>query len=144
MLRVEKTGQEVQIAIKLLDPLHKLPDPYSIWLLQCIAYVEALGFGCVTLQKTVSKWKVMQSIKDCQNFFCSLVCSTPNKSVRGVTSICSPRILLQGLLASSVSRLEYNWNTWVMRDLQVSFLHVTASVAFCTTFFLGGLSSLPL
>ncbi len=48
MLRVEKTGQEVQIAIKLLDPLHKLPDRNSIWLLQPIAYVEALGLSRVT------------------------------------------------------------------------------------------------
>ena len=48
MLQLEKTGQEVQIAIKLLDPLHKLPDRNSIWLLQPIAYVEALGLGRVT------------------------------------------------------------------------------------------------
>ncbi len=84
------------------------------------------------LQKTVSKWKVMQSIKDCHNLVCFLVCLTPNKSVQGVTSICSPRILLQGLLASSMSRLDYNWNTWVMGDSQVSSLQATASVAFCT------------
>ena len=48
MLRVEKTGQEVQIAIKLLDPLHELPDWNLIGLLQPIAYVEALGLGRVT------------------------------------------------------------------------------------------------
>ncbi len=43
MLRVEETGQEVQIAIKLLDSLHKLPDQNSIWLLQPIAS------GCVSV-----------------------------------------------------------------------------------------------
>ena len=45
MLGVEKTGIYVQVAIKLLDPLHKLPDWYSIWLLQPIADVESLGLG---------------------------------------------------------------------------------------------------
>ncbi len=48
MLRVEKTGQEVQVAIELLDPLHELPDWYLIWFLQPIAYVEALGLGRIT------------------------------------------------------------------------------------------------
>ncbi len=46
--QVEKAGQKVQVAIELLDPLHKLPDWNSIWLLQPIACVEALGLGCVT------------------------------------------------------------------------------------------------
>ena len=50
MLRVQMTGQEVQIAIKLLDPLHKLPDRNLIWLLQPIAYVEVLGLSPVTLE----------------------------------------------------------------------------------------------
>ncbi len=48
MLLVEKTGQEFQIAIKLLDPLHELPDRNSIWLLQPIAYVEAMGLSHIT------------------------------------------------------------------------------------------------
>ncbi len=48
MLQVEETGQEVQVVVELLDPLHKLPDWYSIWLLEPTAYVEALGLCCIT------------------------------------------------------------------------------------------------
>ena len=48
MLQVEKTGQEVQVAIELLDPLNELPDRYPIWLFQPIAYVKSLGFGRIT------------------------------------------------------------------------------------------------
>ena len=50
MVLVEKTGQKVQVAIELLDPLHELSDWYLIWLLQPIAYVEVLGSSCITME----------------------------------------------------------------------------------------------
>ena len=54
MLQLEKTGQEVQVSIELLDPLHKLPDQDLIGLLQPIADIELLGLGHVTLENGVS------------------------------------------------------------------------------------------
>ena len=45
MLGVEETVQYVQVAIKLLDSLHKLPDWYLIRLFQPIADIILLGFG---------------------------------------------------------------------------------------------------
>jgi hypothetical protein len=36
--------------MKLLDPLHELPDWHPVGLLQPIAYIKALGLGCITLE----------------------------------------------------------------------------------------------
>ena len=49
-LGVEKTRQLVQVAIKLLDPLHKLPDWDSVGLLQPVAHVKTLDLSHVTLE----------------------------------------------------------------------------------------------
>jgi hypothetical protein len=38
----------VQVVIKLLNPLHKLPDWHPVGLLQPIAYVKALGRSRIT------------------------------------------------------------------------------------------------
>ena len=42
--------------------------------------------------------------------------------------------MVQGWLASSASRLEYNINTWVITIVIVLLVHVLASVAFFGTF----------
>ena len=86
----------------------------------------------------------MQSMNEQHYLECLSACSTPNRSLQVAQSICYPRILFQGLLASSMSRLEYSWNTSFAMDSMASFAQATASVAFSAAFSLGGFASSPM
>ena len=70
-----EAGQEFQVAVKLLDLLHKLPNGHPIGFLQAVADVVSFGLGIViaehgeemmphTLQKGVPRLSVRLSMLD--------------------------------------------------------------------------------
>ena len=54
-IRVIKAGQKVQIAVKLLGPMYKLPEWNPVGLFKSIADVELLCLSYVNIQNAISK-----------------------------------------------------------------------------------------